>query len=43
VQITVRFIGRKDRRGRIAIEAPAAASFRALDRNQTAGVPNRSA
>jgi hypothetical protein len=31
VQITVRFIGRKGRRGRIAIEAPARAEFRAVD------------
>ena len=29
VRITVRFIGRKGRRGRIAIEAPAGAVFRA--------------
>ena len=31
VQITVRFIGRKGRRGRIAIEAPAGALFAAWD------------
>ena len=30
VQITVRFIGRKGRRGRIEIEAPAGAVFRSL-------------
>ena len=30
-QVTVRFIGRKGRRGRIAIEAPAGALFMALD------------
>jgi hypothetical protein len=29
VRITVRFIGRRGRRGRIAIEAPAGAAFRA--------------
>jgi len=29
VKITVRFIGRRGRRGRIAIEAPAGAEFRA--------------
>ena len=27
VQVTVRFVGRKGRRGRIAIEAPAGAEF----------------
>jgi hypothetical protein len=32
IRITVRFIGRKGRRGRIAIEAPAGAVFRAADR-----------
>ena len=31
VRITVRFIGRKGRRGRIAIEAPAGAVFTAVD------------
>jgi len=31
VRIIVRFIGRKGRRGRIAIEAPAGAVFRAVD------------
>jgi hypothetical protein len=31
VQITVRFVGRKGRRGRIAIEAPAGAVFAALN------------
>jgi hypothetical protein len=31
VRITVRFIGRKGRRGRIAIEAPAGAVFAALN------------
>jgi hypothetical protein len=32
VQVLVRFIGRKGRRGRIAIHAPAGAVFRAVDR-----------
>jgi hypothetical protein len=32
VQIVVRFIGRKGRRGRIAIEAPAGARFRPHER-----------
>jgi len=31
VRITIRFVGRKGRRGRIAIEAPAGAVFIALD------------
>jgi hypothetical protein len=31
MQITVRFVGRKGRRGRIAITAPAGAAFHALD------------
>jgi hypothetical protein len=31
VRITVRFVGRRGRRGRIAIEAPAGAVFRAVD------------
>lgn len=35
VRVTVRFIGRKGRRGRIAIEAPAGAVFRALDGSRT--------
>jgi len=32
VRIIVRFIGRRGRRGRIAIEAPAGAVFQALER-----------
>lgn len=32
VQVTVRFIGRRGRRARIAIEAPPGAVFRAVDR-----------
>ena len=39
VQITVRFIGRKGRRGRIAIEAPAGAVFSALDLVRIATLP----
>jgi hypothetical protein len=31
VQMTVRFVGRKGRRGRIAVTAPPGATFRALD------------
>ena len=31
VRVTVRFIGRKGRRARVEIEAPAGAVFRALD------------
>jgi hypothetical protein len=31
IQITVRFIGRKGRRGRIAIEAPAGAVFQSIE------------
>lgn len=37
VQIIVRFIGRKGRRGRIAIEAPAGAVFTARDRFECKG------
>ena len=33
VQVVVRFVGRKGRRGRIAITAPACATFQSLDRN----------
>jgi hypothetical protein len=32
VRIVIRFVGRRGRRGRIAIEAPAGAVFQALDR-----------
>jgi hypothetical protein len=31
IKVTVRFIGRKGRRGRIAITAPAGATFRGVD------------
>jgi hypothetical protein len=34
VQVVVRFVGRKGRRGRIAITAPAGALFRSLDKCQ---------
>jgi hypothetical protein len=34
VRITVRFIGRKGRRGRIAIEAPAGAVFQSVEHAQ---------
>jgi hypothetical protein len=43
VRITVRFIGRKGRRGRIAIEAPPGAVFRALDLRGTVRSPDGSA
>src|SRR4029453_4983501 len=43
VRVTVRFIGRKGRRGRIAIEAPAGAVFRALDLRGTVRSPDGSA
>ncbi len=36
VQIAVRFVGRKGRRGRIAITAPPGATFRTRDLNKTA-------
>jgi len=42
VRVVVRFVGRKGRRGRIAITAPPRAAFRACDRNKTAGLPDRS-
>lgn len=32
VQITIRFIGRRGRRGRIAVTAPAGAAFYAVDK-----------
>ncbi len=34
VRVVVRFVGRKGRRARIAITAPAGAAFRACERNQ---------
>jgi hypothetical protein len=42
VKITVHFIGRKGRRGRIAIEAPPGAVYRAIDRSETTRSPSRS-
>jgi hypothetical protein len=42
VRVTVRFIGRRGRRGRIAIEAPPGARFLTLDLNEIAGAPGRS-
>jgi len=42
VRIVVRFVGRKGRRGRIAIEAPPGARFLTLDLNEIAGAPGRS-
>jgi hypothetical protein len=35
IQITVRFVGRKGRRGRIAITAPPGATFQTSDRPET--------
>ena len=35
IQVAVRFVGRKGRRGRIAITAPPGAAFRACDRKKT--------
>jgi hypothetical protein len=42
VQVIVRFVGRKGRRGRIAITAPPGAAFRTRDRNETVRSPDRS-
>ncbi len=42
IQITVRFVGRKGRRGRIAITAPPGAAFRSLDLNEAVRSPSRS-
>ena len=42
VRVTVRFVGRKGRRARIAITGPAGAMFRALDSSQVAWSPDRS-
>ena len=42
VQIVVRFVGRRGRRARIAIVAPAGATFQALDRGETVWSPSRS-
>ena len=40
VQMTVRFVGRKGRRGRIAITAPPGAAFLAGDRTPTLPLPD---
>lgn len=42
VQVVVRFIGRRGRRARIAIVAPAGATFQALDRGENVWSPSRS-
>ena len=42
MSVTVRFIGRKGRRARIAITGPAGAVFRAVDSNATDRSPNPS-
>jgi len=41
IRIAVRFVGRKGRRGRIAITAPPGAAFRTRDRNKTVRSPDR--
>ena len=41
IQVVVRFVGRKGRRGRIAITAPPGAAFRTRDRNKTVRSPGR--
>ena len=35
IRVVIRFVGRKGRRGRIAITAPPGAAFRACERNKT--------
>ena len=42
VRVVVRFVGRKGRRGRIAIMAPPGAAFRTRDQNKTVHSPDRS-
>ena len=42
MRVVVRFVGRKGRRGRIAIVAPAGATFQALDRGENVRSPSRS-
>ena len=42
IRIAIRFVGRKGRRGRIAITAPAGATFKALDRSEIVRPPSRS-
>jgi hypothetical protein len=41
IQITVRFVGRRGRRGRIAITAPPGAAFQTSDRAGTGRSPDR--
>ena len=40
IRIAVRFVGRKGRRGRIAITAPPGAAFRTRDRTKTVRSPD---
>ncbi len=40
IRIAVRFVGRKGRRGRIAIAAPPGAVFRTLDLNENSRSPD---
>jgi hypothetical protein len=40
MRVVVRFVGRKERRGRIAITAPAGAAFRARDLNENSRSPD---
>lgn len=42
MQMVVRFVGRKGRRGRIAITAPPGAAFRTSDLNENGQSPSRS-
>jgi hypothetical protein len=42
VQVTIRCVGRKGRRARISITAPAGAVFQPLDLNENVRLPNRS-
>lgn len=41
IQVVVRFVGRKGRRGRIAITAPPGAVFRGCDRTEAVPSPDR--
>jgi len=40
IRVVVRFVGRKGRRARIAITAPAGVAFRTRDRNRTVQSPD---